>query len=98
MNAAEVEALIETTVSRVVDETPSLEPCRRALIERLTQALESDAKWVELYGLTGEVLAPVIADENDELEAGLQRATQVCRTSSVDRTIPYSHTSDSSRA
>ncbi|KAI0724064.1 trafficking protein particle complex subunit 10 [Cerioporus squamosus] len=70
----EVESLIEHAVSEVVVETPALEPLRQDLIDKLVQALETDASWVELYGVTGELVVPGVSLGDDELGAGLTRA------------------------
>ena len=55
---SEVESLINLSVHEVVQEIPAAEPYRRELIDKLIQALESDAAWVQLYGLTGELVVP----------------------------------------
>ncbi|EMD38446.1 hypothetical protein CERSUDRAFT_153326 [Gelatoporia subvermispora B] len=74
----EVETLIEKTVEQVVEGLPKLQSCRLLLTDRLTQALESDAKWVELYDITGEVIVPKWIDDGEEdLRQGLQRAHEI---------------------
>ncbi|OCH95045.1 hypothetical protein OBBRIDRAFT_788779 [Obba rivulosa] len=84
----EVESLIDTTVAQVVEAVPSLQLCRHTLISRLTQALESDAKWVELYSVTGEVLVPDIIDDDEDIKNGLGRAQQILAQRRALRSSP----------
>lgn len=60
-----------------MSENPPQAPLRQDLVERLVQALETDASWVELYGVTGE-LVPAITPGDDELGSGLRRVLEVC--------------------
>ena len=73
----EVESLIELAVSEVVAEQSSLEPHRQDLTDKLVQALETDASWVELYGVTGELAVPGITPSEDEFGAGLRQVMEV---------------------
>ena len=73
----EVESLIELAVSELVAEQPSLEPHRQDLTDKLVQALETDASWVELYGVTGELAVPGITPSEDEFGAGLRQVMEV---------------------
>ncbi|TFK86916.1 hypothetical protein K466DRAFT_586827 [Polyporus arcularius HHB13444] len=76
----EVESLIEHAVSEVVVETPALESLRQDMIDKLVQALETDASWVELYGVTGELVVPGVPTGDDELGAGLKRVLALLNT------------------
>ncbi|KAI1794522.1 trafficking protein particle complex subunit 10 [Ganoderma leucocontextum] len=67
----EVEALIELAVSEASSKTPSLDSLRQDMIDKLVQALEVDASWVELYGVTGELVVPGITPTDDEIGSGL---------------------------
>ncbi|KAI0362291.1 hypothetical protein OH77DRAFT_1416520 [Trametes cingulata] len=73
----EVESLIELAVGEVISETPSLESLRQDMVDKLVQALETDASWVELYGVTGELSVPGVTAGEDEMGAGLRRATEI---------------------
>ncbi|KAG5354260.1 hypothetical protein C0989_003777 [Termitomyces sp. Mn162] len=54
----EVEAVVNQTVAKVVVESPTPHQHRAALINQLVEALEGDAGWVGLYGITGELKVP----------------------------------------
>ncbi|KAI0636805.1 trafficking protein particle complex subunit 10 [Trametes polyzona] len=73
----EVESLIELAVDEVVSEKPSLEPLRQDLVDKLVQALETNASWVELYGVTGELSVPGIQPGDDEMGSGLDRVLEI---------------------
>ena len=77
---AEVESLIEHAVSQVVSQDASLDMFRQDMVDKLVQALETDASWVELYGVTGELIVPGVTLEDDEIGAGLRLVMKV-RTS-----------------
>ncbi|KAI0748290.1 trafficking protein particle complex subunit 10 [Daedaleopsis nitida] len=72
----EVESLIELAVSEVVAETTALAPLRQDMTDKLVQALETDAAWVELYGVTGE-LVPLITPGDEKLGDGLGRVLEI---------------------
>ncbi|KAI0256634.1 trafficking protein particle complex subunit 10 [Lactifluus subvellereus] len=55
----EVEAVLEQTVDEALDDFPRHGCDRNRLITQMIRALESDADWVELYGITGELNVPV---------------------------------------
>ncbi|CAA7265369.1 unnamed protein product [Cyclocybe aegerita] len=63
----EVESVIEDEVQAVLEECPSTVQHRIALVSKLIDALESDAAWVELYGITGELVVPDIHKETGEV-------------------------------
>lgn len=84
---SEVESLIEYAVSEVIAETTSLESLRQDMIDKLVQALETDASWVELYGVTGELVVPRVAASDDELGAGLKRVLEVSRCLVMSRSL-----------
>ena len=47
------------------------------MIDKLVQALESEASWVELYGITGELVVPGITLTDDEIGSGLRQVMEV---------------------
>jgi len=47
------------------------------LVGNLIDALESDAGWVELYGITGELIVPDTYKEEDEIDGLLKRVKKV---------------------
>ncbi|KAI0831480.1 trafficking protein particle complex subunit 10 [Trametes gibbosa] len=73
----EVESLIELAVGEVVSEKPSLESLRQDLVDRLVQALETNASWVGLYGVTGELSVPGIILGDDEMGTALRQVTEI---------------------
>ncbi len=70
--ALEIESFIEAAISQVIEESPSLQPRRAALVDKLIEALSGDANWIELYGLTGELLVPNIPDEEETVLSRLK--------------------------
>lgn len=81
-------------VNQAIEADPSLELHRDLLVDRLVQALESDASWVELYGVTGELIVPEIIDEEGDIGSALLELKQVClRIASCQQVLRYrSHT------
>lgn len=55
--------LIEREVQAVLDDDES-KKFRAPLVNHLTEALGSDASWVELYGVTGELIVPEMPQDN----------------------------------
>jgi hypothetical protein len=47
------------------------------LVGKLVDALESDAGWVELYGITGELIVPNTHEEQGDIGELLKKARQV---------------------
>ncbi|KAJ3509402.1 hypothetical protein NLJ89_g5241 [Agrocybe chaxingu] len=70
----EVESVIEDEVQAVLEESPSTVQHRIALVSKLIDALESDAAWVDLYGITGELVVPDIHKEAGEVGELLKKA------------------------
>ncbi|GLB35442.1 putative trafficking protein particle complex subunit 10, TRAPPC10 [Lyophyllum shimeji] len=63
----EVEAVVEEAVTQVLAASPSPHKHRVTLVNKLVEALEHDAAWVDLYGITGELKVPETSkDEADE--------------------------------
>ncbi|KAF8810122.1 hypothetical protein BYT27DRAFT_7135471 [Phlegmacium glaucopus] len=72
----EVESIIESHVQAVLEDSPSLQH-HTILVGKLVDALESDAAWVELYGITGELIVPDIHEEEGEIGELLKKARQL---------------------
>jgi len=71
-----VESIIESHVQAVLKDSPSLQH-HIVLVGKLVDALESDATWVGLYGITGELIVPDIHKEQGEIGELLKKARQV---------------------
>lgn len=69
--------MIGLSVEEVAQEMPSVEPYRRELVDKLVQALESEAGWVQLYGITGELIVPGTTEEDGDFGAALIRLKEV---------------------
>lgn len=82
MALLEVESLITEAVQTVVIEKPSWLPHRDAIIRKLIEALEADASWVDLFGVTGELNVP--GENKHELAELLQQTKEVRRFPSLD--------------
>lgn len=63
-NLSEVRDLIEKEVEAVMEEDES-KIHYVSLINHLIQALGNDASWVELYGVTGELVIPDMPQDSD---------------------------------
>ena len=61
----------------ILEESPTSVENRIITIGKLIDALESDAGWVELYGITGELIVPSTDDENAEVNELLLKARKV---------------------
>ncbi|KAG6865627.1 hypothetical protein C0991_000914 [Blastosporella zonata] len=76
----EVESIVEETVDQVLADSPSPHQHRTILINSIVKALENDAGWVDLYGITGEIRVPDSEDELDEETAKLfKKAIEVLK-------------------
>ena len=71
-----MESIIESCVQTVLENSPSRQH-HIILVGKLVDALESDARWVELYGITGELIVPDIHEEQGEIGELLKKAKQV---------------------
>ena len=71
-----MESVIESCVQTVLEESPSRQH-HIILVGKLVDALESDVGWVELYGITGELIVPNIHEEQSEIGELLKKARQV---------------------
>ena len=78
----EIEGIIEQAVDAALAQETEHVTHRSILIDRVIQALEGDAGWVQLYGVTGELDVP---DTNEEGEIG-----QVLRNIKEVRAIIFS--------
>ncbi len=74
---AEVESFINRAVKQALSEIPSAHVHQDVLAGKLVQALESEASWVELYGITGEIIVPGLSIEDDVFDGALTRAMEV---------------------
>ncbi|KAJ4488048.1 trafficking protein particle complex subunit 10 [Lentinula aciculospora] len=54
----EVEFVVQEAVDRAIVESPSWKLHRIPLVSKLIQMLETDASWVEIYGISGELHIP----------------------------------------
>ncbi|KAG6861666.1 hypothetical protein C0995_013672 [Termitomyces sp. Mi166 len=74
----EVEAVVDKIVAQVVVASPSL---HTALINQLVEALEGDAGWVDLYGITGELKVPDTPKDtaNEETAELLRKAKELLK-------------------
>lgn len=72
----EVETLISEAVETAATEAPQWFPQRNILSGKLIEALETNASWVDLFGITGEVDVPD-SEEPDEILQPLQRVKEV---------------------
>jgi hypothetical protein len=59
-----VKDLIETEVGNVLSKDESRD-LYAPLVNHLVEALGSDASWVELYGVTGELIVPEMPQDSD---------------------------------
>ncbi|KAI0736997.1 trafficking protein particle complex subunit 10 [Fomitopsis betulina] len=63
----EVESLINAAVAEVVRDDSLLLPHRELLTDKLVEALSKSADWIQLYGVTGELVVPDNLSEDAEL-------------------------------
>ncbi|KAF8229518.1 hypothetical protein L208DRAFT_1439127 [Tricholoma matsutake] len=75
----EVEFVVESVVAKVLADSPSTNHHRVTLVNMLVKALEHDAGWVEMYGITGELNVPGTAQEEkeDDLHQLLDKAKEL---------------------
>ncbi|KAH9945954.1 trafficking protein particle complex subunit 10 [Epithele typhae] len=75
----EVESLVELAVKEAVAEDADIAPHRQDIVDKLVQSLESSATWVELYGVTGELVPPGVEPSDDQIGKGLRRALEILK-------------------
>ena len=68
--------MLEQVVDEALDELPRHGADRSRLFAHIIQALESDANWVELYSITGELKVPA-SDDDMTLKDVLTRIREV---------------------
>jgi hypothetical protein len=73
----EVEFRVKDAVDNVVAESSVWMPYRTMLVDKLISALETDAGWVDIYGVTGELDVPGLYDRNGEIGVALSRVKSV---------------------
>ena len=71
-----MESIIESCVQTVLEDSPSRQH-HIILVGKLVDSLESDAGWVGLYGITGELIVPKVHEEQGEIGELLKKARQV---------------------
>lgn len=74
----EVEGFIDSAVREALQDSPS-QADQDNLVDALVQSLERDASWVQLYGVTGQLVVPPITLSSDHLTEALRRAKAVSR-------------------
>lgn len=84
----EVEGFIESAVGEALGEASS-SANHDNLVDVLVRALENDAAWVELYGITGELIVPNAQCPYKHLHDAFVRATAVCHIASYFRDEVY---------
>ncbi|PPQ67646.1 hypothetical protein CVT25_012674 [Psilocybe cyanescens] len=70
----EVESIVERHVRSIIEENESSSGQRIIVVSKLIDALESEAAWVEMYGITGELVIPKTAKRDDEADELLEEA------------------------
>ena len=69
--------MIQDQVQLVLDEIPDSQQHRLPLINHLVEELERDAAWVDLYGITGELVVPESSTGEEQLRELLTRVKKV---------------------
>lgn len=69
--------MIQDQVQLVLDEIPDSQQHRLPLINHLVEELERDAAWVDLYGITGELVVPESSTGDEQLRELLTRVKKV---------------------
>lgn len=72
----EVESLVGDAVESLVSDSPAYRPHRDVLVSKIIEALEINAAWVDLFGVTGELDVPG-EGEGGELKVPLQKVKDV---------------------
>ncbi|KAF5391403.1 hypothetical protein D9757_001971 [Collybiopsis confluens] len=76
----EVEFVVEEAVEIATQNTPDWKNHRIKLVKKLIQMLETDASWVELYGIAGELHIPGSIPPEDPLREPLEVVKTSLRT------------------
>lgn len=74
--------MLDLAVDEALDEFPQHGADRSRMIAHIIQALESDANWVELYSITGELKVPAF-DDDATLKEVLTRIREVSYPSTI---------------
>ncbi|PPR03937.1 hypothetical protein CVT26_001142 [Gymnopilus dilepis] len=85
----EVESIIESQVRAIIEEKESSSHHRITVVSRLVDALESDAAWVEMYGITGELNVPELR-KKEELSEEVAELLKEARKRLADHRHPES--------
>ncbi|KAG6845701.1 hypothetical protein H0H87_004962 [Tephrocybe sp. NHM501043] len=74
-----VESVVEESVTRALVDSSSPHQHRAIIINNIVKALENDAGWVDLYGITGEIKISRVpkADLSEEAAELLEKAKQL---------------------
>lgn len=75
--ATEVESIVEAEVRSVIEERGYSSHHRIIVVSKLIGALESDAAWVDMYGVTGELIVPDVFKEDDVIGELLKESQKV---------------------
>lgn len=67
--------LVGKTVDSVVSSSPTWRLHREAIVNKLIEALETSVTWVDLFGVTGELVVPGQAE--DELKEPFELVKEV---------------------
>ncbi|RDB24044.1 Trafficking protein particle complex subunit 10 [Hypsizygus marmoreus] len=81
----EVEFVVESAVAKVLADAPTTLHYRVTLVNKLVEALEHDAAWVDLYGITGELNVPASPNDNDKDE----KIDQLLQAAKQEHRHPY---------
>ncbi|KAJ3796702.1 trafficking protein particle complex subunit 10 [Lentinula aff. detonsa] len=76
----EVEFVVEEAVERAILENPDWKLHRIPLARKLIQMLETDASWVEIYGISGELYIPGSPAPDDALREPIEVVKKMLQT------------------
>ena len=73
----EVESFIRYAIHQVLSGASFASVDSSTLMSKFVQALEGDASWVDLYGITGELVVPKLSHPDTELTEAFERTAEV---------------------
>ncbi|KAG6836752.1 hypothetical protein H0H93_003831 [Arthromyces matolae] len=83
----EVEGVVDNIVTQVLADSTSPQQHRATLINQLVEALEGDATWVDLYGITGELKIP--ETPNNQMQEETAKLLDKAKQLLVSHRHPY---------